>query len=136
MNKVILTGRLTAAPDLRTTTTGKSVTEFTLAVDRFTDGEKQADFIRCVAWNKQAENLCRYQTKGDKIAVFGAWRVEKYKDNNGNEKYKNYVLVSELEFLSSKTKKDDVTAAEKAAEKAAADIVENAAEYMDDDLPF
>lgn len=126
MNKIILTGRLTAAPDLRTTTTGKSVTEFTLAVDRFTDGEKQADFVRCTAWNKQAENLCRYQAKGDKIAVFGALRVEKYKDNNGNDRYKNYVLVTEIEFLGSKATRDPVNG----------QTPDETTNDIDDDLPF
>ena len=102
MNKCILTGRLTAAPDLKTTNSGKSVTEFTIAVDRYTDGEKQADFIRCTAWNKQAENLCKYKQKGDLIGISGSLRHEKYKDKDGNDRYKDYVLVSEVEFLGSK----------------------------------
>lgn len=103
MNKVILTGRLTAAPELRTTTNGKSVTEFTIAVDRFGDDIKQADFIRCTAYNRQADNLCRYKAKGDLIAVVGALRVDKYKDMNGNDRYKEYVLASEIEYIGGKT---------------------------------
>ena len=103
MNKVILTGRLTAAPELRTTRSGKSVSEFSLAVDRIVNGEKQVDFIRCTAWDKQAELLCKYCGQGHKIAVVGALRVEKYTDAKGNERYKTYVLVSEIEFLQCRT---------------------------------
>lgn len=106
MNKVFLIGRLTAAPELRTTTNGKSVSEFTIAVDRYKNGEKDADFIRCTAWDKQADNLTRYQRQGDKIAVIGSLRVEKYEDVRGNKKYKTYVQVSEIEFLSTKAARD------------------------------
>ena len=103
----MLTGRLTAAPELRTTTNGKSVSEFTIAVDRIVKGEKQADFIRCTAWDKQADILCRYCNQGDKIAVIGSLRLEKYEDVRHNKKYKTYVLVSEIEFLSTKAAKDN-----------------------------
>lgn len=119
MNKVILTGHLTAAPDLKTTNSGKSVTDFTIAVDRFVNGEKQADFIRCTVWGKQAENLCKYKKQGDKIGVVGVLRVEKYTDVRGNGKFKTYVSVDEIEYLSSKP---------------ASDAVDDIAE--DDDLPF
>lgn len=102
MNKIEIIGRLTATPELKTTASGKSVTEFTIAVDRFADGEKQADFIRCTAWNKQADIICRYKQQGDLMAVCGSLRVEKYKDRNGNDKYKTYVLVSEVEFFGSR----------------------------------
>lgn len=100
MNKIELTGRLTAAPELRTTTSGTSVTEFTIAVDRI--GDKKTDFIRCTAYNRNADNLCKYKTKGDLIAVVGSLRVDKYKDKNGVEKYKNYVSVAEIEYLGGK----------------------------------
>ena len=106
MNKVILTGHLTATPELKATNSGKSVTEFTIASDRYTDGEKQADFVRCKAWGKQADNLCKYKRQGDLIGVSGALRVDKYKDANGNDKYKTYVLVADIEFLGSKSASD------------------------------
>ena len=111
MNKVELIGRLAATPELRTTTSGKNVCDFTLAADRVDTVEKQADFvrvpvsesrsdfIRCTAWGKLADVLCRYKKQGDQIAVMGSLRVDKYTDKNGNDRYKNYVLVSELEFL-------------------------------------
>lgn len=119
MNKVILTGRLTAAPDLKTTNSGKSVTDFTIAVDRFVSGEKQADFIRCTAWGKQAENLCKFKKQGDKIAVDGVLRVENYTDVRGNGKFKTYVSVNEIEYLTSKP----------------ADVPDDQV-VDDDDLPF
>ena len=72
MNKVILIGRLTRDPELRTISNGTSTTSFSLAVNRpFTNqnGEREADFINCVAWRKQAENIAKYCTKGTQVAV-------------------------------------------------------------------
>ena len=117
MNKCIFTGRLTAAPELRTTTSGKSVTEFSIAVDRYKNGEKDADFIRCTAWDKQADNLCKYCNQGDKIGVVGSLRVEKYQDVRGNNKFRTFISVSEIEFLSTKRDHDN-------------------GQIPDDDLPF
>ena len=72
MNKAILIGRLTRDPELRTTPTGRNVCQFAIAVNRTyttASGEREADFINCVVWDKQAENLARYQKKGNQIAV-------------------------------------------------------------------
>ena len=66
MNKAILIGRLTRDPELRTTPTGRNVCQFSIAVNRTytsASGEREADFINCVVWDKQAENLARYQKK-------------------------------------------------------------------------
>ena len=65
MNKCIITGRLTKNPELRTTKSGTNLCEFTLATNRpeTREGEKVADFINCITWNKQAETLCKYQKK-------------------------------------------------------------------------
>lgn len=106
MNKVIITGRLTHIPELRTTTSGKSVVEFTVAVDRFAKGEPQVDFIRCTAWDKAAENLCRYKTSGDQIGVVGSLHTDKYTDVRGNNKYKTNVAVKEIEYYGNKKKEE------------------------------
>ena len=127
MNKIELTGRLTATPELKTTTSGKSVTEFTLAVDRRPQTEHQADFIRCTAWDKVADLICRYKQQGDLIAVCGSLRIETYKDRNGNDKSKTYVLVAEVEFLGSRQ--------QAAAPNAPARDQTNG-QIPDDDFPF
>lgn len=100
MNKVILTGRLTKTPELKYTESNKAVCEFSIATNRI--GQEQTDFINCVVWEKQAENLKKYQSKGSLIAVLGSMRVEKYQDKEGNNKYKIYVLAENIEYLEPK----------------------------------
>ena len=102
MNKVFLIGRLTKNPELRSTKSGTSVCEFTIAVNRDKDN---ADFIKCICWNKLAENLSKYQTQGSQISVLGELRVETYEIND-KKQYKTYVLCNEIEYLS-KIEKDD-----------------------------
>ena len=104
MNKIILTGRIANDLELKATTTGKSICEFRIATNRPVnrDGEKVADFINCRVWNKSAENLVKYQTKGNLIAVVGRMQVDSYKDKDGNTRYSNYVLVEDLEYLERK----------------------------------
>lgn len=104
MNKVILTGRLTRDVELRCTPGGTYVATFSLATNRpvTRDGERVADFINCIVWNKQAENLAKYQSKGNLIAVEGNIRTDSYKDKDGNTRYKTYVLVNTIEYLEAK----------------------------------
>ena len=97
MNSVNLTGRITKELELRHTPNGKPVCDFSLAVYRDKDN---TDFINCSVWNNQAENLCKYQGKGSLIGLTGALRVDTYKDKDGNTRYKNYVLVNNIEYLS------------------------------------
>lgn len=103
MNKVILTGRICKKLELKNLKDDKSVCEFTIATNRI--GQEDADFINCIVWNKQAENLVKYQDKGSLIGVEGQLRSERY-EHNGQTKYKTYILVSQIEFLSS-TKKEE-----------------------------
>lgn len=98
MNSIYLIGRITKDLELRNTSNNKKVCEFTLAVNR--DKEK-ADFINCIVWNNQAENLCKYQGKGSLIGITGELRVDNY-EIQGKKHYKTYVLVNQLEYLSSK----------------------------------
>ena len=104
MNKVFLTGRLTAKPELRYTQSNNAVASFTVAVNRQKkqDGTQEADFINCRVWNKQAENLCKYQDKGNLILVDGSIRVDSYLGNDGSKKYTTYVLAERIEYLESK----------------------------------
>lgn len=128
MNKCIITGRLTKKPELKEVKDNK-VCEFTLATNRpvTRDGEKQADFINCIVWNNQAENLCKYQDKGSLISVFGEIRTDSY-EVEGNKRYKTYVLVNNVEFLDSK--KDNI---DKVSSRT---IVQENIEYNDQDLPW
>lgn len=105
MNKVFLIGRLTRDPELRYTGSNTPVATFALAVNRpFTNqsGERVTDFVTCIVWNKQAENLAKYQSKGNLIAVEGNIRTDSYKDKDGNTRYKTYVLVNTIEYLEAK----------------------------------
>lgn len=105
MNKVILVGRLTRDPDIKNTTTGKAVANFTLAVDRRfknQDGQKEADFVPIVVWGKQAEFAAQYLSKGSRIGASGRLQVRSYDDKDGQRRYVTEVVADEIEFLSSK----------------------------------
>lgn len=128
MNKVVLTGRITKDLELRKTKSDKSVCEFTLATNRV--GSEDADFINCMVWNQQAENLCKFQGKGSLIAVFGEIRTDSY-EIEGQKRYKTYVLVSNVEFLSKKTEStQDINKISSKTE------VQQTIEYSDSDLPW
>lgn len=103
-NKVILGGRLTADPELKTTQTGTSVVSFTIAINRrkAKDGQQESDFINCVAWKERAELISKYFHKGSCICVVGELQVRKWQDSNGNNRYSTEVLVSEVNFVDSK----------------------------------
>ncbi len=133
MNKAILTGRIVNDLELKQTSTGKYICEFRLATNRPTnrDGERVADFINCRVWNKQAENLVKYQTKGNLIAVIGRMQVDAYKDKDGNNKSYNYLLVEELEYL--EKKKEEANEFQDLKTKTE---VTDQFDYTDEDLPF
>lgn len=101
MNKAILIGRICNDLQLKNTTNNNKVCEFRLAINRVgTDG---TDFLNIVVWNKQAENLCKYQSKGSLIAVEGSNRCDMYQNENGENKYRNYILANNIQFLGSKS---------------------------------
>ena len=105
MNKALLIGRLTRDPELRATSTGRNVCQFSIAVNRnFTNanGEREADFINCVVWDKQAENLVKYQKKGNQIAVDGRIQTRNYDDKDVKKVYVTEILASNISFLDSK----------------------------------
>lgn len=104
MNKIVLTGRVTKDLELAKTSTGKSVCEFSIAVNRDKDN---ADFINIQVWNAPAENIVKYQGKGSLIAVEGQLRTETYTKQDGNKGYKAYVLANNIEYLESKKEKEE-----------------------------
>ena len=105
INKVILIGRLVKDPELKKTPTDVSVCQFTIAVNREyqgQNGEKQADFISCIAWRTQAENLCKYIKKGWLIAIAGKIQTRSYDDQNGVRRYATEVVCDLITFLEHK----------------------------------
>ena len=104
MNHFVGIGRLTRDPEVRYTQSGKACAKFTLAIDRrkSSDGNQQADFISCVAWEKIAEVISQYCTKGKKIAVEGRIQTRSYDGNDGTKRYMTEVVVQSMEFCDSK----------------------------------
>lgn len=110
INKAIIIGRSTKDAELRNTTTGKQVATFTLAVDRDyknAQGEKEADFIPCVAWGKLAEICEKYITKGKQVAVAGRIQTRSYEDKNGQKRYITEVIVSDMQLLGGREQAQD-----------------------------
>ena len=109
MNKVFLIGRLTADPELRYTSSNLPVASFSLAVNRnFTSqsGEREADFINIVVWNKQAENCKNYLNKGSQVAIDGRIQVSKYQDQSGQNRYRTEVVANNVQFLDTKASRE------------------------------
>ena len=100
MNKVILTGRITRDLEPKYTQDQKAIVRFSIAVDRRSK-EKGADFISCVAFDKTAESMSKYLSKGSKIAAYGRIQTGSYQDRDGNTVYKTEVVAEEVEFLDS-----------------------------------
>ncbi len=101
LNRVILMGRITQDLELRQTPAGVSVVSFTVAVDRSfkgQNGERQTDFINCVAWRQQADFIGRYFAKGRMIALEGNLRTRTYDDKNGTKHYVTEVFVDSVSF--------------------------------------
>lgn len=104
-NNVVLIGRLVRDVDLRQTSTGKMMTYFTLAVNRNfknEQGEQAADFIGCVAFDKKAENMARFLSKGSLISVEGRISTRNFQGNDGKTVYVTEVVVGNVTFLESK----------------------------------
>ena len=155
MNKTILVGRLVKDPELKHTPNDIAVVQFTVAVNRrFTNkaGEKQADFINCVAWRAQAENLAKYMRKGGLVGVEGQLQTRTYEDSGGAKRYITEVICDAVTFLESKGSRGDgyssgyndlsqydVPDGQKDNEQTTEDPfkdIKNTYGVSDDDLPF
>lgn len=105
LNRVVLVGRLTRDPDLRYTSSGLAVANFTVAANRpfrNQQGEQEADFINCVVWRKTAENLANYMRKGSLIGVDGRIQTRSYEGQDGKMVYVTEVLAENIQFLESR----------------------------------
>ena len=139
-NLVVLTGRLTADPELKTTQSGISVTSFSVAVNRpyRTGEEQQTDFINVVAWRKTAEFIAKYFKKGNMIGIEGSIQTRKYTDKNGNNRTAFEVVVNNTQFVDSKRDSAASQGGEQPASfsNAGADDFSDLSDVSDDDLPF
>lgn len=109
LNKGILMGRLTRDPELRHTQSGTAVCSFTLAIDRDrkdANGEKQTDFIDCVAWHKQAEFVAQWFSKGMMAIVVGRIQSRKWQDQNGNNRTAIEINCEDVSFGETKKNRD------------------------------
>ena len=109
MNKTFLIGRLTKDPELRHTQSGMACCQITLAVNRpkQKDKEQEADFINVVVWDKQGENLAKYQGKGNQIAVEGRIQTRNYENSEGKKVYVTEVIAINVQYLDSKKEIQD-----------------------------
>lgn len=140
MNKVILIGRLVRDPEMRVKDDGTySFAKFTLAVNKpfKKEGEKDADFIRCVAFGKKAELCAKYLTKGKRIAIIGQIVTGSYTNKDGQTVYTTDIAVNELEFLESMTKTENAPAEQESYPKVSGSEEWLAVpENIEDELPF
>ena len=105
LNVVAIMGRLARDPELRQTTTGKSVASFRIACDRGrrdANGQSQADWIDVVAWDRQAEFVCKYFQKGSLIAIDGRLQSRSYQDKNGNNRTAIEIVANNVNFAAPK----------------------------------
>lgn len=101
LNRTTIMGRFCADPELRATATGTSVTAFALAVDRDfknADGNKECDFIDCVAWRNTAEFICKYFNKGKLAVVDGRLQTRTYEDKQGGKRKAVEIIVDNIYF--------------------------------------
>lgn len=128
MNNVVLTGRLTANPELKVTQSGTQVCVFALAVNK---DKEHTDFPQVVCFGKTAENLCTYQKKGSMIGVNGRLQTRSYDRQDGTKAYVTEVIANAVEYLSSKSENEAKTQQNEVVE-----VVETPLNVSDDDLPF
>lgn len=110
-NVVVLTGRLTADPELKQTPNGVSVTTIRIAVSKSykTQEGEEADFINIVAWRSTAEFICKYFQKGRRIGIKGELQSRKWKDQSGNNRYETEVVAEKAYFVESKKNEEEAT---------------------------
>ena len=134
LNKCLEMGRMTKDPEIRATNSGKTVALFTLAVERdFKDsnGERGADFINCVCYDKTAEFVKNWFHKGSMAVAVGRLQIRDWTDKDGNKRYSTEIVCENVYFGESKKKEDWTAAAATAPEVNADDFDDGAGE-----LPF
>ena len=136
INKVILMGRLTRDPEMRHTNSGTPVTTFSIAIDNGYGDNKRTDFINCLAWNKTAEFVTKYFTKGKMIIVIGRITTRSWETQDGKRAYATEVVANEVTFGESKTS-PQLNTPQTAAQPPMQDDDDDFTPLdEDDDLPF
>ncbi len=126
MNKVLLTGRLTRDPELRSLASGKSVTTFSIATNEYAgNGKEKAEYHTVVTWDKLAQVCGQYLGKGQQVALEGRIQTRSWDDDRGVRHWKTEIVANHVEMLSGRKKKDYEA-------QAAADALETQAESLDD----
>lgn len=131
LNRVVLIGRLTKDPELRYTPNGVAVATFTLAVNRSranAQGEREADFIPIVVWQKQAENCANYIGKGSLVAIDGRLQIRTYDGKDGQRRWVTEVVAESVRFLD---KRDSASGTSQEFGP-----VGNEVEFTDEEIPF
>ena len=137
MNKIILLGRLVKDPEVRVTTTDKTVCTFTLAVDRpFSgkDGKREADFINIQTWNKTAELIGNYVSKGQRLLVDGRLQIRSYDGKDGQKHYATEVVADRVEFIERKEK--DAHTPNSGAGSGFESMGQDVTSQFDEEIPF
>lgn len=136
INKVILMGRLTRDPEMRHTNSGTPVTTFSIAIDNGYGDNKRTDFVNCLAWNKTAEFVTKYFTKGKMIIVIGRISTRSWETQDGKRAYATEVIANEVNFGESKTS-PQLNTPQTAAQPPMQDDDDDFTPLdEDDDLPF
>lgn len=131
INKVILMGRLTRDPEMRHTNSGTPVTTFSIAIDNGYGDNKRTDFVNCVAWNKTAEFVTKYFTKGKMIVIAdGRISTRSWETQDGKRAYATEVIANEVSFGETKSSQQTVT------QPPMQDDDFTPLDEEDDDLPF
>ena len=143
LNRVVLVGRLTKDPEFRTAQNGVSVATFTLAVNRtFTNaqGEREADFINCVTFRKQADNVNRFLSKGSLAGVDGRMQSRSYENQDGKRVFVTEAVCESVQFLEPKNNNQSNNQPQQQRGQAPSGnnpfANDNNANIDDDDLPF
>ena len=134
LNRVVLIGRLTKDPELRYSPSGVAVTNFTLAIDRKfknAHGEKETDFIPCVAFKQLAEICANYLAKGKMASVDGRMQIRTYNDKDGQKRWITEVIAEDVHFLSPKDGGGNISGTQNSAANRFGHEVN-----LDDDIPF
>ena len=134
MNKCCIVGRLVKDPEVKLTSNQTKFCSFTLAVDRrFKDanGQRQADFISCVAWKQTAEFIQKYFRKGNRIGIAGSIQTRSYEDQNGQKHFITEVLAEEAEFVESQEKPQQAEQPQEVVQQ-----VQGEPEGIQGELPF
>ena len=106
MNRVLLTGRLTRDPELRSTAAGKAVAQFSVASHEYVAGKEKSEFHSVVAWDRLAETCGRFLGKGQQVAIEGRLQTRSWDDDKGTRHWKTEIVASHVEMLSGRRKKD------------------------------